>query len=90
MPNKYWFDGIEVSDLNSDIFHNYYDADTTPWVECKIGFFPKRCALSNKLIWPYTKASKRTLIHITNKRLFSKTFWACTKEAIFANLKINY
>jgi len=85
-----WVNGKEVIKPSSNKFQGFIDEDTTLWQECRIGFFPEQCVYSDKLLWPYTKATQRVLMHVSDKGLYSQRFYASIEEASFANLKMNH
>jgi len=84
MNTRTWKDGVEVFEPDS----GYVDDNITLWKECRIGFLPQQCNYSGQMLWPFTKAAQRCLIHISDKAMYSKRFYANTKDATFANLKM--
>ena len=73
-----------------DINSHFIDENTTHWESCRIGLLPQHCYYSNKWIWPFTTATKRCLIHVSDNGLYSKRFYALEEQAIIANLKMEH
>jgi len=84
-----WINGVEVYDKSNNKFEGFIDEHTSHWKECRIGWFSRRCSYSNKVLWPFTKATQRSLMHVSDKGMYSKRFYARCDEAIIANLKMD-
>ncbi len=80
---------VKYIDVNPDTkFNGFIDDETTFWKESRLGIIPRRCDLTNKMLWPFTKVGTRILMHVSDKALYSKRFWCSLDEVPFANLKI--
>ena len=84
-----WINGRRVNEIDVNKFEGFIDDTTKHWEECSIGLIPQRCAYSNKLLLPFSKATQRILIHVSDKGLYSKRFYASSEEAIIANLRMD-
>ena len=68
------------------------DETTILWTETRLGWLPKDCYITGKVLWPFTRVAKKYLTYVAVNRpgMWHKCHFAKLDEAIIQNLKVNH